>query len=72
MVVWINYIGGLMRLVNHPVDSAAEFFQAASGNTEGNASLELMRAYRAILDKKYALDHEVIRHGVEEFARENK
>jgi hypothetical protein len=58
-----------MKLLKHAVPDTTAAFECAKAGVQNN-SLDLMRAYRVVLDKKYALDHEIIRMQVELFSKE--
>jgi hypothetical protein len=62
-------MGVVMKLLKHSVPDTTAVFECAKAGVQ-NDSIELMRTYRAVLDAKYALDHEIIRMQVESFSKE--
>jgi hypothetical protein len=61
-------MGGFMRLVRHDIPDVAAVFECSKDGVQ-NPSLALMRAYRVVLDKNYAISHESIRFQVEAYSK---
>lgn len=57
-----------MKLLHHDIPDTAAVFDCAKSGVQ-NDSLELMRAYRMVLDKNYAISHESIRLQVEAYGK---